>query len=95
MHKNEVNFFHYFILFLKVPIEFDIVDVFDLYFKTQLVFSSGVHQSLKQFIIFFERFAYNLNINTHTPASDEVFKQLVALSQENEQNISNENFTEV
>lgn len=65
--------------FLKVPTDWDFISVLDLFIKIHLVFNIQYHQSLKQFMIFFENFAFNITDKTQSPTAHETYIQFKAL----------------
>lgn len=59
--------------------DWNFISVFDLFIKIHLVFNIQCHQSLKQLMIFFENFAFNINERTQSPTAHETYVQFKAL----------------
>lgn len=55
--------------------DWDFLSVFDLFIKIHLAFSIQCHQSLKQFLIFFENFVFKINEKARSPTAHETYVQ--------------------
>lgn len=79
-------------LFFQVPIEFNFLQVMDLYFKIHFIFSVPFEPSLAQFMGVFEKYVFGIESDTKiSPVTKNKAKSLFSLpAQSNDDNNQDE-----